>query len=109
MTGTHVHVPHVDAFIGQPARHAGAEGILADAADHRDLSAEPLRRHRLVRALATRHREEAIPGNRLARLGEPRRHDDEVHVQAADDGDAGHEGRNTGRPTSGQQGRAARV
>ena len=62
--------------------------IRADAADHRDLRAEPCRRDGLVAALAARRLRERVARERLARQRQPRRAHDEIHVEAADHRDA---------------------
>ncbi len=65
---------HVQAFGRQPSSERLPEGIVTDAADHRDIGAQAASRHGLVRALAARRGQEGAARDRLARLGEPRRH-----------------------------------
>ncbi len=83
-------VADVDPLARETLPHDEAEGIVTDPADHRHFAAQPLRRHRLVGALATWHCQERVAREGLTRPGKARGPHDEIHVEAADDGDAGH-------------------
>jgi len=83
-----LHVREIHAFLAQAGVQLVTEGVATQRADQGHLGTEPGRRHRLVCALATRHGEEALAEQRLARLRETRSLGDQVHVDAADDDDA---------------------
>ncbi len=69
-----------------------AEGVIADRAHQRYLGTQPGRRHRLVGSLAAGDGDETLAQQGLAGAGKARRHGDQVHVDAADHDDPGHDG-----------------
>src|SRR5262249_50696764 len=74
----------------EDALQLAAESVAAHPSHHRHAGAEPGRRHRLVGPLAAGVRREVGAAQRLPRPRKRIRFHDEVHVQAADDEDAGH-------------------
>lgn len=78
--------PGVGEFLPQP----GAEGVLADRADHRDGPARARGGDGLVGSLAAGMGAETVPGDGLAALGGAGDVGDEIHVRAAEDHDVAH-------------------
>ena len=79
----------VDALGGQAIEEARAEVVGAEPADHRGGRAGPGGGDGLVAALAAEEHVEAAADERLARLRAAGRAHDEIHHEAAHDGDAG--------------------
>jgi len=67
------------------------EGIVTDRADHVHVGTKPCGGHGLVAAFATVHREKAFPEQGFAGRRKTRRHGDQIHIDAADDDQAGHD------------------
>jgi len=84
-------VGEVDAFGGQALEQLLGERIIANGADECHLGAESRRGHGLVCTLAAGHGEKALAEDGLAGADKTRRLRDQIHIDAADDDDAGHD------------------
>ena len=77
------------ASVGEIGNEPPADGVIADPSHHGDISAQRAGRGGLIGALAARACRGARADHGLAAAGQLLHADDEIEVQAADDGDRG--------------------